>query len=57
VAETFIRCTRRPGKGTADPVEALVRGQPDWTWKTLDAGRDAMVTAPAELTQMLLAVG
>lgn len=57
VAKTFIRCTRRPGNGAGDPVEALVRGKPDWTWKTLDSGHDVMVTAPDELAEMLLAVG
>jgi len=59
VAKTFIRCTRRANSNGAlgDAAEAFVRGKPDWTWKTLDSGHDAMVTAPAELTEMLLAIG
>ena len=59
VAKTFIRCTRRANSNGAlgDAAEAFVRGKADWTWKTLDSGHDAMVTAPAELTEMLLAIG
>ena len=57
VAKTFIRCTRRANNGAPDLAEALVRGNPEWTWKTIDAGHDVMVTAPAELTEMLLAIG
>ena len=36
-----------------DPVEAMLKGKPEWTWLTLDTGHDAMITAPAELTSML----
>lgn len=54
--KTFIRCLRRRDMSQPDPIEPQVKGKPGWTWKTLDTGHDAMVTAPAELTQMLLEV-
>jgi pimeloyl-ACP methyl ester carboxylesterase len=55
--KTYIRCLQRRGYSSkTDPVEAAVKGQPDWTWLTIDTGHDAMVTAPRELTEMLLKI-
>jgi pimeloyl-ACP methyl ester carboxylesterase len=52
--KTYIRCLRRRVMSQPDPVEVQLKGQPEWTWRTLDTGHDAMVTAPRELTAMLL---
>jgi hypothetical protein len=57
VGTTFICCTRRPNDGVPDLAEALVRGHPEWTWRTIDAGHDVMVSAPGELAEMLLTIG
>jgi pimeloyl-ACP methyl ester carboxylesterase len=57
IPKTFIRCLKRRDMSQPDAVEPMVKGQPDWTWLTLDTGHDAMVTMPTELTQMLLAIG
>lgn len=51
--KTFIACTI-PQYATLDPTHQWVRSQPDWTYKELATGHDAMVTAPDELTDMLL---
>lgn len=34
-------------------IRAWVRSQPDWAWREMAAGHDAMVTAPAALAQLL----
>ncbi|MBL8643156.1 MAG: alpha/beta hydrolase [Rhodospirillaceae bacterium] len=52
--KTYIRCLKRREGDQPDPVEPMVRDKPEWTWLTLDTGHDAMVTAPGELTQLLL---
>ena len=57
IPKTFIRCLKRRDMSQPDPVEPLVKGQPGWTWLTLDTGHDAMVTMPEEMTTMLLAIG
>jgi pimeloyl-ACP methyl ester carboxylesterase len=54
--KTYIRCTQRRDMSQPDPVEPLVKGQPDWIWRTLDTGHDAMVTAPDALTALLLQI-
>jgi pimeloyl-ACP methyl ester carboxylesterase len=56
VPKTFIRCTGGRA-GQPDPVAELIKGDPEWTWRTLDTGHDAMITAPEALAAMLLAVG
>lgn len=50
----YIRCTGGPIAHLFEPVEAQVRA---WGWPvdSLDTGHDAMLTAPDELTAMLLA--
>ncbi|MBO6783278.1 MAG: hypothetical protein JJ899_08415, partial [Alphaproteobacteria bacterium] len=49
----YIRCTEGPIAHLFQPVEDMVR---DWGWpvETLASGHDAMLTAPAELTGMLI---
>jgi pimeloyl-ACP methyl ester carboxylesterase len=51
--KTYIRCLRRRVMTQPDPVEVQLKGQPEWTWLTIDTGHDAMVTAPEALTAML----
>ena len=53
--KTFIACTI-PQYPTIDPTHQWVQSQPDWTYEELATGHDAMVTAPAALTEMLLRV-
>jgi pimeloyl-ACP methyl ester carboxylesterase len=53
---TFIRCTKplyAPVNASAD----WVRRQSGWNYLELASGHDAMVTAPRELTEMLLGIG
>lgn len=57
IPKTFIRCTQRRNTGAPDPVEAIAKGTPEWTWKTMDTGHDVMVTQPKELSEMLLGIG
>jgi pimeloyl-ACP methyl ester carboxylesterase len=57
VPKTFIRCLKRREMTEPDPVEVAIKGQPEWTWLTLDTGHDAMVTMPNELTEMLGKIG
>jgi len=52
--KTYIRCLKRRDMSQPDAVEAQLKGKPEWTWQTIDTGHDAMITAPAELTAMLL---
>jgi len=54
--KTYIRCLKRRNMTQPDPVEVQLKGQPEWTWLTIDTGHDAMVTAPQELTGMLLQI-
>ena len=56
VPKTFIRCTQRARLGEPDPAAAIARGNPEWTWKTIDSGHDVMVTQPKALSEMLLAI-
>ncbi|MDX2221242.1 MAG: alpha/beta fold hydrolase [Rhodospirillaceae bacterium] len=55
--KTFIRCLQRRDMSQPDPIEPMVKGKPEWTWLTLDTGHDAMITARAELSAMLLGIG
>jgi pimeloyl-ACP methyl ester carboxylesterase len=55
--KTYIRCLKRRDMSQPDMVEAMLKGKPEWAWLTLDTGHDAMITAPKELTDMLLAIG
>jgi pimeloyl-ACP methyl ester carboxylesterase len=37
-------------------IRERLRGQPDWSWREIAAGHDAMLTSPAALTAMLLEI-
>lgn len=53
VAKTYIDCVREPMANLA-AGKARVRGDAGWRMQTLDTGHDAMITAPAELTRLLI---
>ncbi|MEQ8246046.1 MAG: alpha/beta fold hydrolase [Alphaproteobacteria bacterium] len=52
---TFIYCTERQGKSFSQYAIAA-REDPSWRYRELATGHDAMVTAPEELTDLLLEV-
>jgi pimeloyl-ACP methyl ester carboxylesterase len=52
---TYIACTA-PLYAPLEGVREWVRGRSGWRWQEIATGHDAMVTAPAELARMLLAV-
>lgn len=49
---TYIECTGDP-IATLEPTKARVRADAGWQLRTLATGHDAMVTAPAALTELL----
>ena len=51
--KTYIDCTTDP-IATLAPTKARVRADAGWTLRTLASGHDAMVIAPAPLTNLLL---
>ncbi|MDR3493268.1 MAG: alpha/beta hydrolase, partial [Ancalomicrobiaceae bacterium] len=53
---TYIACTN-PWMPTMASSQDWVRKQPNWKWLELATAHDAMITAPAELTAMLAAIG
>ena len=53
LARTFIRCTGANGERVLSPSAARCRASPDWAFRELETGHDAMVTMPAELTELL----
>jgi len=50
--KTYIECTGDP-IATLEPTKARVRADAGWQLRTLATGHDAMVTAPAALTELL----
>ena len=52
---TFIYCTERQGKSFS-PFALAAKDDPSWSYRELATAHDAMVTAPAELTELLLEV-
>ena len=55
VPVTYIRCVKPAYFNTANSAE-YAQSRADWQYLEIATGHDAMVTAPAELTQMLLAL-
>ena len=53
VAASYIRCTA-PVFPINDPCAAFAAAQPGWRYHELATGHDAMISAPVELTRMLL---
>jgi len=52
---TYIHCTN-PSYAALQASRDWVRSQPGWRWAEIATGHDAMVTAPDELTRMLIGV-
>jgi pimeloyl-ACP methyl ester carboxylesterase len=50
---SYIACTN-PVYQPLEAVRQWVKAQPGWNWRELEAAHDAMVTAPGELTRLLL---
>ena len=55
VPATYIRCTNPDYSNTATAAD-YARCRSDWQYLEIHTGHDAMVTAPAELAEMLLAL-
>jgi hypothetical protein len=55
IPHSFIDCTNPP-LATIDAARRRVRTEPGWKVHELATGHDPMVSAPRELTQLLLAV-
>ncbi len=55
VPTTYIRCTE-PYYLNVDSSAAFARSQPAWQYLEIKTGHDAMISAPAELTALLLGV-
>jgi len=53
VPRLYIECTTPPIAALAT-IKDRYRGKPDWPFVALQTGHDAMVSAPAELTRLLL---
>lgn len=53
--KTFIRCTGLNGERGMSVTATRVKSLPDWTYRELATGHDAMVTMPDELTALLIA--
>jgi pimeloyl-ACP methyl ester carboxylesterase len=54
VAKTFIRCAGVNGERGVSVTAARVKVLPDWKFRELATGHDAMVTMPDELTALLI---
>ena len=53
VPAVYIRCTD-PVFPINDPCAAFARAQPGWQYREIATGHDAMISAPVELTRLLL---
>ena len=56
VPASYIRCIAPAYSNTEESAD-YARSRADWQYLDIATGHDAMVTAPAELAEMLLAVG
>ena len=55
VAAAYIRCTA-PVFPINDPCAAFAASQPDWQYREIATGHDAMISAPEELAHLLLSL-
>ncbi|HWH85080.1 MAG TPA: alpha/beta hydrolase [Burkholderiaceae bacterium] len=53
VPKTYVACLN-PGFGAIAPSRARARQQADWRWLEMNAGHLPMITAPDELTRLLI---
>lgn len=56
VPKTFIRCVDSPRLSLTRERDQRLEADPEWDYRTLDTGHDAMITAPADLANMLLEI-
>jgi len=56
IAKTFIRCTLPSGRAASLSAERA-RESSDWDYREIEAGHDAMITAPDALVEMLVEIG
>jgi hypothetical protein len=55
LAEGYVHCRYKPAGDAFERSAATARADPaGWRYRQLDTGHDAMVTMPAELTEVLL---
>lgn len=54
--KTFIACVATPAADWRDAMIERARTEPGWHYRELATGHDAMITAPQELTDLLLDV-
>jgi pimeloyl-ACP methyl ester carboxylesterase len=52
--KTFIACVEAPAAGWRDAMIERVRAEGGWHYRELATGHDAMITAPRQLTALLL---
>jgi len=52
--KTFIACVEAPAAGSRDAMIERVRAEGGWRYRELATGHDAMITAPHQLTELLL---
>ena len=55
--KTYIRCVRPRLEFGIESTLATFKDLADWSWIELDAGHNAMMTAPEDVTEILLAAG
>jgi pimeloyl-ACP methyl ester carboxylesterase len=56
IRRSYIECSA-PSMAVLAPTQARLRADPGWTYRALAAGHDAMITAPRQLADLLLALG
>ena len=56
IRRSYVEC-RAPSLAVLAPTQARLRADPAWTYRQLATGHDAMITAPRELSDLLLALG
>jgi hypothetical protein len=54
LSKTFIRCAGVNGERGMSTTATRIKALPDWTFRELATGHDAMVTMPDELTALLI---
>ncbi|CAA9575550.1 MAG: salicylate esterase [uncultured Thermomicrobiales bacterium] len=53
--KTFVACVEAPAAGWREAMAERARAGPGWRYRELATGHDAMVTAPRQLADLLLA--
>ena len=53
---TYIHCTKKTGHDNFQQFAERFRGDPAWAFRSIDASHSPNITAPEELTALLLAV-